>query len=95
MILNSKGLNNYFNFSKHNHWVVNCPDLSQEHRDELDRTSNISIGNDNLNAIGFLQNESRNPRIASTRKNLDPQKLYLDSTSSFHQVFTKEHLDNL
>ncbi len=29
------------------------------------------------------------------RKTLDPCELYLDSTSSFHQVFTKEHLDNL
>jgi hypothetical protein len=32
---------------------------------------------------------------SATRKTLDPQQLYLDSTSSFHQVFTEEDLDNL
>ncbi len=29
------------------------------------------------------------------RKTLHPQRLYLDRTLSFHQVFTDEHLDNL
>jgi hypothetical protein len=29
------------------------------------------------------------------RKTLDPQRLHLDITSSFHQVLTEEHLDNL
>jgi hypothetical protein len=29
------------------------------------------------------------------RKTLDPKRLYLDSTLSFHQVFMDEHLDNL
>jgi len=68
MILNSKGLNNYFNCSKHNHWVVNCPDLSQEHCDELAGVTNISISNEDLNTVGFLQNESRNPRVTATQR---------------------------
>jgi hypothetical protein len=53
------------------------------------------IGGKEFEGIGFHQNESSNPRVIATRKTLDPQQLYLDSTSSFHQVFTEEHLDNL
>ncbi len=48
-----------------------------------------------LKRIGFLQNESLNPRIIATQKTLDPQQLYLDSTLSFHQVFMEKHLDDL
>jgi len=93
------------------HWVVNCPDLPQSQRDNLAGTTIIPIGvlatqiiqNSNnpspvgkeSNAVGFLQNEFCNPHVAETRKTLNPQMLYLDSTSSFHQVFTEEHLDNL
>ncbi len=54
----------------------------------------IFVGDVEFKGIGFLQNESTNPRVIATRKTLDPQRLYLDSTSSFRQVFTKEHLDN-
>jgi hypothetical protein len=57
--------------------------------------ANVTIGNEEFKGIGFLQNKSTNPHIVATRKTLDPQWLYLDSTSSFHQVFTEEHLDNL
>jgi hypothetical protein len=57
--------------------------------------AHISIGGKEFEGIGFLQNESSNPRVVATRKTPDPQQLYLDSTSSFHQVFTEEHLDNL
>ncbi len=55
----------------------------------------VSIGNEEFKGIGFLQNESLNPCVIVTRKTLDPQQLYLNSTSSFHQVFMEEHLDNL
>jgi hypothetical protein len=57
--------------------------------------AHILIGSKEFEGIGFLQNESSNPRVVATRKTLDPQQLYLDSTSSFHKVFTEEHLDNL
>ncbi len=57
--------------------------------------AHITIGGKEFEGIGFLQNESSNPRVVATRKTLDPQQLYLDSTSNFHQVFTEEHLDNL
>ena len=78
-----------------NHWVINCPDLSQAQRDKLAGTINISIGGKEFEGIGFLQNDSSNPCVVATRKTLDPQRLYLDSTSSFHQVFTEEHVDDL
>ncbi len=55
----------------------------------------ISIGDAEFKGISFLQNESTDPRIVATRNTLDPHRLYLDSTSSLHQVFTEEHLDNL
>jgi hypothetical protein len=55
----------------------------------------ISIGDTGFEGIGFLQNELTNPRVIATCKTLEPQRLYLDSTSSFHQVFMEEHLDNL
>ena len=53
----------------------------------------ISIGDAEFKGISFLQNESTDPRIVATRNTLDPHRLYLDSTSSFHQVFTEEHLE--
>jgi hypothetical protein len=57
--------------------------------------AHVSIGGKEFKGIGFLQNESSSPRVVATRKTLDPQWLYLNSTSSFHQVFTEVHLDNL
>ena len=95
MIKNSKGKNNCFNCGMDNHWAVNCPNLSQAQRDKLVGQIHISIGGKEFEGIGFLQNESSNQRVVATRKTLDPQRLYLDSTSSFHQVFTDKHLDNL
>jgi hypothetical protein len=95
MIANSLGKNNCFNCGMDDHWVVNCPDLSQAQRKELAGMAHISIGGKEFEGIGLLQNKSSNPRLVATRKTLDPQQLYLDSTSSFHQVFTEKHLDNL
>jgi hypothetical protein len=95
MITNSSGKKNCFNCGMEDHWVVNCPDLSQAQRKELASMAHISIGGEEFEGVGFLQNESSNPRVVAMRKTLDPQQLYLDSTSSFHQVFTEEHLDNL
>jgi hypothetical protein len=95
MIANSSGKKTCFNCGMDDHWVVNCPDLSQAQRKELASMAHISIGGKEFEGIGFLQNKSSNPRVIATCKTLDPQQLYLDSTSSFHQVFTEEHLDNL
>jgi hypothetical protein len=95
MITDSSGKKNCFNCGGDNHWVVNFPDLTQAQCEELAGMAHISIGGKEFEGIGFLQNESSNPRIVTTRKTLDPQRLYLNSTSSFHQVFTDEHLDNL
>jgi hypothetical protein len=95
MIANSSGNKNCFNCGGNNHWVVNCPDLTQAQCEELAGMAHVSIGGKEFECIGFLQNESSNPRVVATCKTLDPQQLYLDSTSSFHQVFTEEHLDNL
>jgi hypothetical protein len=66
-----------------NHWVVNCPDLSQAQRKELAGMAHISISGKEFEGIGFLQNESSNPRVLAMCKTLDPQQ------------FTEEHLDNL
>jgi hypothetical protein len=55
----------------------------------------VSIGNKEFEGIGLLQNESLHPCVIAMHKTLDPQRLYFDSTSSFHQVITEEHLDNL
>ena len=45
--------------------------------------------------FAFLQKHSNNPQMAHARRTLDPNKLYLDSTSSFHQMFTDEHLEDI
>jgi hypothetical protein len=55
----------------------------------------ISLGDAEFKGIRFLQNESTNPCVIVTHNTMDPHRLYLNSTSSFHQVFTEEHLDNL
>jgi hypothetical protein len=57
--------------------------------------AHISVGKDILDGIGFLQNKSTNAAVVATHKTLNPHHLYLDRTSSFHQVFTKEHLNHL
>jgi hypothetical protein len=95
MLPNSVGKKNCFNCAGDDHWVVNCPDLTTAQREELAGMVHTSFGDNKFKGIGFPQNESSNPRIIAMRKTLDPQRLYLDSTSSFHQVFTDEHLDNL
>jgi hypothetical protein len=38
---------------------------------------------------------STHPCVAEARRTLNPNRLYLDSTLSFQQVFTNEHLDHL
>jgi hypothetical protein len=96
MLPNSMGKKNCFNCRGNNHWVVNCPNLTTAQCEELAGMVHISLSDNEFKGIGFLQNESSNPCVIATRKTLDPQQLYLDSTSrSFHQVFTDKHLDNL
>jgi hypothetical protein len=95
MISNSSGKKNCFNCSGNDHWVINCPDLTQAQCEELAGMAHVSIGGKEFKGIGFLQNKFFNPRVVATCKTLDPQRLYLNSTSRFHQVFTEEHLDNL
>jgi hypothetical protein len=73
MIANSSGKKNCFNCGMDDHWVVNCPDLSQAQREELAGMAHISIGSKEFKGIGFLQNESSNPRMVATCKTLDPQ----------------------
>jgi hypothetical protein len=95
MLVNSSGKMNCFNCGCDNHWVINFPDLTAAQRDELVGMAHVSVGNKEFKGIGFLQNESVNPHVRATQKTLDPCWLYLNSTSSFHQVFMEEHLDNL
>jgi hypothetical protein len=95
MLPNSVGKKNCFNCGGDDHWVVNSPDLTTAKCEELASMVHISLGNNEFKGIGFLQNESSKPRVIAMRKTLDPQQLYLDSTSSFHQVFRDKHLDNL
>ena len=95
MLTNSAGKKNCFNCGGDDHWVVNCPNLTNAQREVLAGTVHISLGNAEFEGIGFLQNESTNPCIIVSDNTLDPHWLYLNSTSSFHQVFTEEHLDNL
>jgi hypothetical protein len=95
MLTNSAGKKNCFNCGGNDHWVVNCPDLTNAQREELAGMVHISPGDAEFKGIGFLKNESKDPRVIATCNTLDPHWLYLNSTSSFHQVFTEEHLDNL
>ena len=44
--------------------------------------------------FAFLQPNS-DPKLVTKHKTLDPNKLYLDSMSSFQQMFTKQHLDDI
>ncbi len=95
MLPNSMGKKNCFNCGGDDHWVVNCPDLTTSQREEIAGMAHISLGNDEFEGIRFLQNESLNPHIITTGNTLDSQRLNLDSTSSFHKVFTDKHMDNL
>ncbi len=94
MLANSLGKRNCFNCGSDNHWVVNCPNLTAAQRNELGDMRHVSVSNKEFKVISFLQHESVNPCVVAMRKTLDPHWLYLDSASSFHQVFMEEHLDN-
>jgi hypothetical protein len=95
MIDNILGKKNCFNCRAADHWVVNCPDLTAAQCEELAGTAHISISEDILDSIGFLQNESTNAVVVATHKTLNPHCLYLYSISSFRQIFTEEHLNHL
>jgi hypothetical protein len=97
MIANAAGKKNFFNCGMDDHWVVNCSDLTAAQREELAgmAQAHISVSKNVLNGIRFLRNKSTNAAILTTRKTLNPHRLYLDSTSSFHQVFSDKHLDHL
>ena len=47
--------------------------------------------------FGFLQSKSTNPLLQAQveREQLNPDHLYLDSTSYFHQMFDSNHLDDV
>jgi hypothetical protein len=92
METNASGKKNCFNCRAADQWVVNCTNLTTAQRKELAVMAHISIGKDILDRIGFLQN---NAAVVVTCKTLNPHRLYLDSTSSFHQVLSKEHFDHL
>jgi hypothetical protein len=95
MLANSLSKQNCFNCGCDNHWVVNCPKLTAAQHKEIMGMDHVSIGNEEFKGTCFLQNKSVNPCVVAMHKTLDPRWLYLDSTPSFHQVFTEEHLDNL
>jgi hypothetical protein len=95
MLAYSLGKKNCFNCSGDNHWVVNCPNLLAAQHNEHAGMARVFIDEDILDGIGFLQNESTNALVIKTRKTLNLHRLYLESTSSFHQVFTKDNLDHL
>ena len=63
---------------------VNAAAAAQAEQDELEEAE-----------FAFLQKHSDSPQMAHARRTLDPNKLYLDSTSSFHQMFTDEHLADI
>jgi hypothetical protein len=90
MLPNSSGKQNCFNCGGEDHSIVNCPNLTAAQHDELTGMAQVSVSNKEFKRIGFLQNKSINPRVVATCKTLDPCWVYLDSTSSFHQVFTRK-----
>jgi len=53
---------------------------------------NLSEAEDS--GFGFLQKESSDPLVAEARNTLAPNKMYLDTCSSFHQIFTMMYLKN-
>jgi hypothetical protein len=79
MITNSSGKKNCFNCGGDNHWIVNCPDLTQAQREELAGMAHVLIGGKEFKGVGFLQNKSSNPRVIATRK-----RQHLQLPSSLH-----------
>jgi hypothetical protein len=94
MLANSSGKKNCLNCGGNDHWVVNCPNLLAAQCVELAGMAHVSVGKDILDGIGFLLNKSTNAAVVATRKTINLHCFYLDSTSSFHQVFTGEHLNH-
>ena len=52
---------------------------------------------DEEDGFGFFQSKSTNPLLQAQieREQLNPDHLYLDSTSSFHHMFDAKHLDDV
>ncbi len=70
MIGNAVGKKNCFNCGMDDHWVLNCPDLTPAQREKLAGMAHIFVGEDVLNGIRFLQNESTNAAMVITQKTL-------------------------
>ena len=52
----------------------------------------IAPGEGELAEATFLQREAEDPRLVEVRRTLNPDRLYLDTCSSFHMCFTKKHM---
>ena len=55
---------------------------------------NLEVKEDEEDKFAFLQNDYEDPRVVKEceRQTLNEDFMYLDSTSSFHQMFTDKHL---
>ena len=58
-------------------------DAIEEHQDDYD------------DSFAFLQKASLNPKVVKARNTLNEYFVYLNSTSSFNQVFKEEYLDEI
>ncbi len=63
MITNSLGKKNCFNCGMDDHWVVNCPDLSQAQRKELAGMAHISIGGKEFNYDDDVEQTKTHPLL--------------------------------
>ena len=66
-----------------------------------DGTSHNNVGTEDFadeeDGFGFLRSKSTNPLLQAQvdHEQLNPDRLYLESTSSFHQMFDAKNLDGV
>ena len=66
-----------------------------------DGTNHTNVGSEGVSdkedRFGFLQSKSTDPILQAQveREQINLDQLYLDSTSSFHQMFNSKHLDGV
>ncbi len=75
MKANALGKKICFNCGAADYWVVDCPNLTAAQCKELAGMAHISVSEDILDDIGFLQSKSTNSAVVATCKTLNPHRL--------------------
>lgn len=86
------------------HWLDDCPKLDTSQKKELKKQIMASREGAQLLNVAeeeeemlsfFMKKESSSPIVQRARRTLNEDHVYLDSCSTFNQVFTDKHIEDI